>query len=152
MFKLKKLASLFLTIVLSSTFVVAQTQTPQETDVSDDELKTFASAFKQVQAIDQKAQQDMVKAVQDEGLSVQRYNELLQNEENPEQNANPTEEEKQQFKKINISIEGIQMKAQESMHKKIQDEGLSIKRYQEIAFAVQNSPELQERLQQYMQL
>lgn len=152
MFKIKDLTSLFLTILLSSTFVFAQTpQTPQETDVSDNDLETFAAAFQQVQAIDQKAQQDMVKAVQDEGLSVERYNELLQNEENPEQNANPTEEEKQQFENVNIQIKGIQNKAQQSMHKKIQDEGLSIKKYQEIAYAIQNSPELQERLQQFMQ-
>lgn len=149
MFKLKKLTSLFLSILLSSTFIVAQT--PKQTDVSDDDLKTFAAAFKQVQAVDQQAQQDMVKAVQDEGLSVQRYNELLQNEENPEQNASPTEDEKQQFKNVNIQIDGIQMKAQQSMQKKIQDEGLTVERYQEIAFAIQNSTELQEKLQQYMQ-
>lgn len=149
MFKIKKLANLFLTILLSTTFVIAQT--PQETDVSDDELKTFASAFKQVQAVDQKAQQDMVKAVQDEGLNVQRYNELLQNEEDPTQNANPSIEEKQQFESANKKIESVQNTAQQSMHKKIQDEGLSIKRYQEIAFAIQNSPKLQEKLQQFMQ-
>ncbi len=152
MFKIKKFTSLFLTLLLSSTFIFAQTpQTPQDTDVSDKELETFASAFQQVQAIDQKAQQDMVKAVQDEGLSVQRYNEILQSEEDPTQNANPTEEEKQQLENANKQIDAIQQKAQQSMHKKIQDEGLTVKRYQEIAFAVQNSPELQEKLQQFMQ-
>ncbi|MFO7844332.1 MAG: DUF4168 domain-containing protein [Bacteroidales bacterium] len=153
MFKIKKLTSLFLTLLVSSTFVFAQApQTPQDTEVSDKELKTFASVFQQVQALDQKAQQDMVKAVQDEGLSVERFNEILQSEEDPSQDAKPTEEEKQQYENANKQIAGIQQKAQESMQKKIQDEGLSIQRYQEIAFAVQNSPELQEKLQQHMQM
>jgi hypothetical protein len=153
MLKIKKLTSLFLTLLLSSTFIFAQApQVPQDTDVSDKELETFASAFQQVQALDQKAQQDMVKAVQDEGLSIERYNEILQSIEDPNQDANPTEEEQQQFDKVNKEIEVIQQKAQESMHKKIQDEGLSIERYQEIAFALQNSTELQEKLQKHMQM
>ncbi len=148
MFKMKKLTSLFLTLLVSSTFVFAQTpQAPQDTEVSDKEIKTFASAFQQVQALDQKAQQDMVKAVQDEGLSVQRFNEMLQSEEDPNQEANPTEEEKQQYENVNKQIAVIQQKTQQSMQKKIQDEGLSIQRYQEIAFAIQNSPELQEKFQ-----
>src|SRR6056297_5600 len=153
MFKFKKLTSLFLTLLVSSTFIFAQTpQTPQATDVSDKDLETFASAFQPIRAIDQKAQQDMVKVVQDEGLSVQRYNEMLQSEEDATKNANPTEEEKQQYEKINQKIGALQQKAQQSMQKKIQDEGLTVKRYQEIAFALQNSPALQEKLQQHMQM
>ena len=153
MFKMKKLTSLFLTLLVSSTFVFAQTpQVPQDTEVSDKEIKTFASAFQQVQALDQKAQQDMVKAVQDEGLSVERYNEMLQSEEDPTKDAKPTDEEKSQFENINQKIGAIQQKAQQSMQNKIQDEGLTVKRYQEIAFAIQNSPALQEKLQQHMQM
>ena len=93
----------------------------------------------------------MVKAVQDEGLSVQRYNEMLQSEEDPTQDAKPTDEEKSQFENINQKIRAIQQKAQQSMQQKIQDEGLTVKRYQEIAFALQNSTELQQKLQKLMQ-
>src|SRR6056297_364616 len=118
MFKIKKLTSLFLILFVSSTFVFAQApQNPEVTEVSDKELKTFASAFQQVQALDQKAQQDMVKAVQDEGLSVQRFNEMLQSEEDPNQEANPTEEEKQQYENVNKQIAVIQQKTQQSMQK-----------------------------------
>ncbi|MDK2977783.1 MAG: hypothetical protein PWP52_497 [Bacteroidales bacterium] len=152
MFKMKKISSLFLTLFVSSTFIFAQTpQVPQKTDVSDQDLETFAAAFEQVQVLNQKAQQDMVKAVQDEGLSVQRYNEMLQSEEDPTQDAKPTDEEKSQFENINQKIRAIQQKAQQSMQQKIQDEGLTVKRYQEIAFALQNSTELQQKLQKLMQ-
>ncbi|MEE4196040.1 MAG: DUF4168 domain-containing protein [Bacteroidales bacterium] len=152
MFTIKKLTSLFLTLIVSSTIVFAQTpQVPQDTDVSDQDLETFAVAFQQVQSLNQTAQQDMVKAVQDEGLSVQRYNEMLQGEKDPAKNANATNQEKEQFEKINQQIAVIQQKAQQTMQQKIQDEGLTVKRYQEIAFAIQNSPELQEKIQQLMQ-
>ena len=152
MLKPKKLTSLLIAFFMGITFLNAQTpQTTEATDVSDKELTTFVAAFQQVQVINQQAQQNMVKAVQDEELSIERFNEMKQNEQNPNQEIQGTTEEMEQFDKANQQIVQIQKQATQSMQKKIEDEGLTIQRYQEIAMALQKSPELQQKIQKMMQ-
>ncbi len=152
MLKPKKLTSLLIAFFMGITFLNAQTpQTTEATDVSDKELTTFVAAFQQVQVINQQAQQNMAKAVQDEELSIERFNEMKQSEQNPNQEIQGTTEEMEQFNKANQQIVQIQKQATQSMQKKIEDEGLTIQRYQEIAMALQKSPELQQKIQKMMQ-
>lgn len=152
MFKTKKLTSLLIVLFMGTAFLNAQTPQPTAaTDVSDKELTTFVAAFQQVQIINQQAQQNMAKAVQDEELSIERFNEMKQSEQNPNQEVQGTTEEMEQFDRANQQIVQIQKEATQSMQKKIEDEGLTIQRYQEIAMALQNSPELQQKIQKMMQ-
>ncbi len=152
MFKTKKLTSLLIVFFMGTAFLNAQTPQPKAaTDVSDKELTTFVAAFQQVQIINQQAQQNMAKAVQDEELSIERFNEMKQSEQNPSQEIQGTTEEMEQFDKANQQIVQIQKEATQSMQKKIEDEGLTIQRYQEIAMALQKSPELQQKIQKMMQ-
>ena len=60
-----------------------QSKTKTKTDVSSDELKKFASIYKKVQKQNKKAQQEMAKAVKEEGLSVERYQKIAQAQKNP---------------------------------------------------------------------
>jgi hypothetical protein len=120
--------------------------------VSDADLKQFADAFMQVQEVDQQAQQEMVTAVMDKGMTVERFNELFQAQQNPAQEADATEEELSNYDEVMDEIMTIQENTQAEMEEKITDAGLTIDRYQEINLALQSSPELQQKLMEHLQL
>ncbi len=143
----KKITSLFMMLIISGIGVFAQAGE----EVTDKELKQFASAYQQVQNVDQQAQQDMVKAVEEEGLEVPRFTEIQQAQQNPNQGSDVTNEEIKKYESASKEIEKIQDQAQKEMQEKIIDEELTVPRYQEIAAAIQASPELQQKLQEYLQ-
>lgn len=153
MFRSKKLAGFFLFLtVMGSTAAFAQTpqlpqqQQQQKVEVSDAELKKFANAFQGIRMVNQEAQQEMSQVIQEEGMEIQRFNEIYQATLNPEVAVEATEEEKKQHEKISSKLEGMQGEFQGKMEKIITDEGLTIERYEQIAMGLQADPELQERL------
>jgi ubiquinone biosynthesis protein UbiJ len=141
-----KIISLIMMFTISGMGVFAQ-QASEE--VTDKELKQFASAFQQVQRVDQNAQQIMIKAVQDEGLEVQRFNEIQQAQQ-ANQEVDASNEEIKKYESASTELKKIQVQAQQEMQEKITEEGLTVPRYQEIATSIQASPELQEKLQEYL--
>ncbi len=143
----KKITSLFMTLIISSVGIFAQSGE----EVTDKELKQFASAYQQVQNINQQAQQNMIEAVEEEGFEIQRFNEIQQAQQDPNQDSDATDEEIRKYETASKKIEKIQGQAQQKVEKKISEEGLSLARYQEIIAAIQNSPELHEKLQEYLQ-
>lgn len=134
-------------ILLCGTSTFAQT----EQNISDKEIKQFTSAFQEIQAIDQQAQQEMAKKVENSGLNVQRFNEIQQAEQFPDQEVEATDEEMEKYQSANKELEKIQTNAQQQMTEKIESEGLSINKYQEIANRLQSDPELKKRIQEEMQ-
>lgn len=122
-----------------------QQQQPQAGEVNDQELRQFVSVVQYVQVINQESQHDMVEALQQGGLDVERFNEIQQAEENPNQEADATDEEMKYYETAIQELTEIQIQAQQKMVDKITEEGLTESRFQEINIALQNDPELQER-------
>ncbi len=141
------LAVLPIVTVMAVGVVIAQ-DAPK---VSTDDLGKFAAAFQQVQAVNQSSQNEMVKVVEENGLTVQRYNELQQAQQAPDKKVEATEEELASFGSAVENLQTIQVKVQQKMEQKITETGLSVDRYQEIAMALQSDPELQQRFQEQMQ-
>lgn len=140
---LKTITTLFL--CFTSSLLFAQTQ-----EFTDKDLTQFAEAFQQVRFINQSSQQDMVKALEAEGLSVERFNMINQAEQNPNKDSDATEEELNQYKSAMESVESIQAKTQEDLLAKISATGLSLERYQQIATQLQSDENLQKRLSEIM--
>jgi hypothetical protein len=151
----KKLYGLFFILLMSASVVFAQVpqQMPQQqtTEVSDDEIEQFALAFVEVQNIEQKVQPEMIQAVEEEGIEVQRFNEIMNAQQDPNQEVDASEDELKKFASANREIEDIQNRAQREMMGKITKSGLTVERYQEIMTAVRNDPALQQKLQSSMQ-
>lgn len=149
MFSIQKFASLaFLALFTLSTAGLYAQAEPKAT-VSDKELQMFASALKEIQLVNEKAQTKMIEAVEGADLSVERFNEIQQQQADPE--AKVAAEDMEKFQASAQAISEIQIKAQQKMQEKIVAQGLSIDRYQEIANIVQSDPKLQEKMQQYIQ-
>lgn len=146
---MKKVISSMILIMVS--VMVVSAQTGQEEKVSKEEIKQFASAFQQVQTVSQLAHQEMVKTVEGEGLEVQRYNEIQQGQQDPNQEVNATDGQLKQYQAAAQQLEEIQVQAQHEIQDKIIEEGLTLNRYQEIVAIVQNSPELQQKVQEHIQ-
>ncbi|MFP4369233.1 MAG: DUF4168 domain-containing protein [Bacteroidota bacterium] len=151
MMNIKKIAGFLLLLSLSITVTFAQTEQTETKDVSKEELKQFATAFQEVQVVNQQAQQNMITVVEEEGLNVQRYQEIQKAHQDPNQDVEATSEELEQFETVSQELEKIQVEAQQQMQEKIVEEGLSVNRYQELATTIQNDPELQQKLQKYLQ-
>ncbi len=149
MTSLKKLFPIVVLFFVSVTGIFAQLpqQPDQSAEVSDAELEQFASAYTRVQSIDQQLQHKMVSAIQKEGLEIQKFNEILNAQQDPNQEADATEEELEKFAVVSKTIEQIQSQGQEDMQKVIIDNKLTLSRYQEIMLAVQSDPALQQKLQ-----
>jgi len=127
-----------------------QQQQQQEVSVGDEELKKFAQAASKMQELNQSLQGDMVQVLEEEGVSVEAYKQFIQSQRNPELEDEQTEEKKNKLKAANQKILKLQSKGEEKMKAEIIEQGLTVSRYQEIAALVQQNPQLQQKLQNYM--
>lgn len=157
MFKSTKVAGfLFFLSVFGSFAAFAQTpqlpqQQQQQVEVSDSELQKFANAFQGIRMINQEAQEQMLAVVEEEGMEVQRFNEIQQAVMNPAVEVEATEEELEQHKEITSELEELQDGFQSKMEQVITEQDLTLERYGQIAQGLQSSPELQERLRAIFQ-
>jgi hypothetical protein len=124
---------------------------PQSTEVSDSELKQFANAAQQVQSINQEFQQQMLNTLEANGLGAERFNEIQQAQQNPQQESDASKEEMEKYEASIRDFQNTQVQAQEIMEEKIIEAGLTVPRYEEIAMTLQSNPELQAKLQELQQ-
>src|SRR5690554_3134615 len=97
-----------------------QEQTPE---VSDKELEKFANIYMEVQTESEKMQAEAVEVIEAEGMDIERFNEISNAQNNPNQEVEPNETELNQLTKINTKIEEIQTDFQGRVAGMIQKEG-----------------------------
>jgi hypothetical protein len=124
---------------------------PQASEVNDKEVKQFALAVQQIQLINQHSQKEMIAIVEQGGLSVERFREMQQAQQDSSVNVEANEKELKQFAIATVQIEKIQIQTEMQMQEKIKETGLTENRYQEIYLALQNDPELLEKLREFQQ-
>lgn len=147
MYFMKRMPTLFLALFMT-TALMAQTV---QGEMTDDQLKQWAAAYQQIQVIDQQAQQTMVAAIEDSGMEVQQFIDLQQAQANPNEEMDATPEEQALFDQASKRIQEVQQEAQGEMQVKIQDEGLTLEEYQAFGAMIQNDPNLQQKLMEYLQ-
>lgn len=141
---LKTVASLILCFTTS--IFMAQNQ-----EISDKELKRFADAYQEIQMANQNSQQEMIKAVENADLTVEKFNEINQAEQNPNQEVKASADDLKKYESAMESVGAIQAQVQQKVESKIKDLGLSMERFQQISALIQNDKELQQRLTALMQ-
>ncbi len=119
---------------------------------SDEELEKFANAILQVMTIQHEGQAEMIEIIEDHGMTVERFNEIMmQAQEMPLEQVEATEEEKEVYLEVIEQIDEIQIELEEELVEVIEEEGLSIEKYEEIMQEYQQNPELQQLIQQMLQ-
>lgn len=125
-------------------------QAQEDNALSEKDMEQFAEVFIDIQAISEDAREGMVAALDEVGMSVDRFNEIQQMAQDPSSDLTLSDEEEEQLNQANQSIQGIQMDAQQKMQQAILDNGMSVEKYQEIAMQVQTNPDLQQKIQAMM--
>lgn len=145
---MKKAKSLVLLLAVAiGSAAIAQT----DTRVTDTELKQFVAAFQDVQMESQKAQQQMMGVIKDEGMEVARFSEIQKAKTNPNAEVAATEAEMKTYGAILSEIEAMQPAIEAKMEGHVKASGLALERYQAIATRLQTDTELQERIRSLMQ-
>ncbi|MFW6224712.1 MAG: DUF4168 domain-containing protein [Bacteroidota bacterium] len=126
-------------------------QSEEVNKVSDKELKEFAVAAQKVQIINQEVRQKINNTLKEKGLDVQRFNEIQQTQQNPQQDVDATNEEMVKYKSASMELEKIEGQAHQKIQKKIKESGLTMSRYENIARLLQNNPDLKEKFQMIQQ-
>jgi len=126
---------------------------PTSEDVSEEELNKFVETISELEPIQVKLQSDMQQIIQDKNISIERFQQLMQAMQNPQmaQQIEITDEEREQIQEIQPDLTDLQMKAQEEMVQKIEENGMDMQRYQAIMMGAQQDQQLMTRLQTALQ-
>ncbi len=140
-----------LTLVLAMFFVA--TVAFSQDKVTDKELTNFANAFTEIQMVNQNAQSEMVKVIQDSGMQVETFNALYQATQSPTPiiPEGVSQEDAENFETVATKIEQMQPKFQKQMEDAISENDLSVERYQQMIAMLQTDEKLQQKLQSKLQ-
>ncbi len=125
-----------------------------DADVSDEELQAFFDAAMIAQEIQAGYQQQMEGILEDEDIELETYSQIyqsLQMGQDPDE-AGISSEDMDKFEVADEKIDELSQELEEEINEAIAAEGLEmdIDRFQEIDMAIQQNPELQQRLQEMM--
>jgi len=153
MMNFKKSALLIIAMFLSFATLQAQDmsldqkQAPDIDPVTDAEIKSLVKINLEIQPIQQALQGKMIEEVEDSGMELERFSELMglvqQGQEIEEVEA--SDEEKETFSKVVDKLTVLENESDMEIEKLIEENGFELERFQEVFAALQSDPEVQER-------
>lgn len=155
-------AAITLAIVLLTTgmlFAQVQQQQPQmpdlptSSDVSDEELEQITTIIGELEPIQVKAQEQIGAALEEEGISMERFQQMMMAMQNPQMadQVEITDEEMATIQSMQPKLMEIQGQAEQEMSAKMEENGLTMQRYRMVVMGAQQDPELMERLQSQLE-
>lgn len=152
---LKGLFMLLFTVGIATVSVAQQTEaldiTVEKPGISDAELEAFAILLPAVNTIQQQHQQQMLTAVQESDITVERFNQIAQIQQQGAQELSLSEEEEANFNSALMAVQGIQQAMTQVLQDTIAASTLTVSRFQTIGQAVNTDAALQQKVQQLMQ-
>ncbi|WP_158551495.1 DUF4168 domain-containing protein [Rhodohalobacter sp. SW132] len=130
-----------------------QQQPTAQTDVSDEELEQFAEISSELQGVQMESQQEMITIVEDEDLTLEVYNQIAESRHmgQSDEDLNVSSEDMEKYERASEGIAAVELEVEEEMEERIENHDMSLDRFREINVALQQDPELQQRIQQIMQ-
>jgi len=120
-------------------------------EVNQQELEKFAAAMREMRTIQLESRDEISAAIDEEGLSKNRFREILQAQRNPEVETDASQEELQKFESATEQLAQIQQDTQSQMREAVTDQGLEVDRFQQILSMIREDPQLQKQVQQMIQ-
>lgn len=115
-------------------------------EITDAELQKFATAFLGMRSIDENARLEMGQMIKDQGMEIERFNEIYQAKMNPSAELDLSEQVEQKYQEISEQIQKMQDEYAQEKETTISEAGITVERFQQIATQVQNDENLQQRL------
>ncbi|MFO7849524.1 MAG: DUF4168 domain-containing protein [Spirochaetia bacterium] len=127
-----------------------QGQPPAAEDVTDEELQQFSDVYTVVQEIQEDLNQEVSKMIEDSSFDEQTFHNLFQAQSTGDQSATEdlSDAEQQEFEELTTKITEMQNAQQENMVAAVEDEGLTVERFNGILSAMQQDTELFEKFQE----
>lgn len=125
-----------------------QQQMP-DIEVSDSEMRDFVEVTMDAQQVQNEAQSEMIELVEDSGMTVDRFNEILSGMQSgqSQEDLEVGDSEMSAFDEVIEDLEVIQQGVEEEIITYIESKDMEVERFQEINMALQMSPELQQKYQ-----
>lgn len=133
--------------------------------VSSADLQKFARALQQVRGLQSEAQTQMIQALQTQGLTPERFNQIAQATQQPNRSSaarpnsgspedsipaqrrtNISSQERQQFERAVEQLTQIQQETRGKQEQAVTSSGLSIQQFNQIFAAVRQNPQLQQEV------
>jgi hypothetical protein len=117
-------------------------------DITAADITNFANAYEAIQTIKQDAENDMVAAVEAEGLTVEQFNTIAQTQLEAEDDVatDVSDEETAQFRTAVEEIIAIRQTAELEMQTAIEAEGLSVEDFNQILAQAEEDTDLQQQI------
>lgn len=118
----------------------------QESKVTDEQIDKFAKLYQVIQTENMKAQQNMMGIIEEEGLTMERFNEIHSASLDPNSKVDASDSEKKKHQSALSKIEATNDDVQAMLEAKIKESGMTVVEFQELAQKIQSSPELNAKL------
>ncbi len=121
---------------------------PTSAEVSDEEVQKVADTINEFAPIQEKANEKITEAVEAEDLTIERFQQMMMAMQNPQMadQVEISDEEMEKLQTLQPKLMEIQSETDEAMMEKIEENGLSLDRYQSIVMGAQQDEELRERV------
>jgi hypothetical protein len=126
---------------------------PTSADVTDEEINNVVKTIMDLTPIQQEAERKMEETVQEGGIEVERFRQIIAAMQNPQMSGGSdiTDEEMQTLQSMQPSLMQIQTEAQQQIVAKIEENGFTTQRYQSIMMGAQQDPELRNRIESLLE-
>lgn len=127
-----------------------QQEPVEPVEVSDEELEEWVDIFVEVQEINQQLQMQFQPIIQESGLDIQKFQEIMQAEEmgQPRDEIDASSSEMENYDEAMDQIMELQEEAEEEMVEFIEEEEMELDRYEEILIGINQDQELAERAEE----
>lgn len=131
-----------------STEMAQDPNAPVPTEVTNEDLIVFMEIMNTLQPAGEAAQREMAAAVESENMTVDQYMAVEQAKMNPE--AEISDEDLEKYAKASAKVDKIQADNKAKMEKMIEEQGMTVQKYETILNAVQTNPAMMEQIQRMM--
>jgi hypothetical protein len=135
-------------VSISPLATMAQSLPLAATPVPASDITHFAKAYQAIQGIRDQAEGDMAKAVESEGLTVERFNAIAESQptDPTATPSTPRSAEEQKFDAAVSEIIVIRQRAEDTMASAIEKTGLSLDRFNQILEQAEQDSDLYKRI------
>ncbi len=148
--KLSKISIFSLLFSISFAFV-SMAQQEVNDNFSDEEYEQFVDINVKLIPMQMEIEDKMVAIVEDTGLEVNRFQELMQAQQQGNiMDASEDPEEIAKFNEAGQEVMKVQQESQQKLQKHITDNDMDLQKFQEMSIAYQQSPKVKEKVDALM--
>jgi predicted RNA-binding protein with RPS1 domain len=123
----------------------------QKAQFTNAEIVSFVETIKRVIPVQQETQQKMINKIDENGMTVEKFNELASKIQMQGSTDDLPEKEVEKFEKINTDLETIQKESESTINNAIEKNGMTMEQYQQMVMAYQSNPELKQKVDEMLQ-